>query len=146
MRHLQHHHGVAVGTVTANGIKHSLGTALPSSAGPTLAVKGRDVDSGFPRNVSVAQVDVGAALQESVQLILDAIVASMEHTPPDLAADIAATGIVLAGGCARLKDLDRAVGQATGLAVVVAEEPASCTVRGASMALQNQTLFRATAG
>ena len=146
VRHLQHHHGVAIGMVTANTIKHSLGTALPSTAGPTLAVKGRDVDSGFPRNVSVAQVDVGAALQESVQLILDAIVASMEHTPPDLAADIAATGIVLAGGCAQLKDFDRAVGQATGLAVVVAEEPASCTVRGASMALQNQTLFRATAG
>ena len=146
VRHLQQHHGISIGTITANSIKHDLGTALPTAAGRSRAVKGRDVDSGFPRTVNVAQVDVGAAIQESVQLILDAVVASMEHTPPDLAADIAATGIVMAGGCAHLHDLDRAISQSTGLAVVVAEDPANCTVRGASMALQNQTLFRATAG
>ena len=146
VRHIEQHHGISIGTVTANRIKRELGTALPTANGRTLEVKGRDVDSGFPRTVSVAQVDVGAALQEAVQLILDAIVSSMEHTPPDLASDIAATGIVMAGGCAQLEDLVRAVSHATGLAVVVAEDPASCTVRGAAMALQNQAIFRATAG
>ena len=146
IRHLEQHHGISIGTVTANRIKRELGTALPAANGRAIEVKGRDVDSGFPRAVEVAQVDVGAALQETVQLILDAIVSSMEHTPPDLASDIAGTGIVMAGGCAQLEDLVRAVSHSTGLAAVVAEDPASCTVRGAAMALHNQVIFRATAG
>ena len=98
VRHLEQHHGISIGTVTANRLKTEMGTALPESKGRVVEVKGRDVDTGFPRSVSVAQVDVGAALQEAVQLIIEAVVASMEHTPPDLAADIAATGIVLVGG------------------------------------------------
>jgi rod shape-determining protein MreB len=146
IRHLEQHHGLTIGTASANALKVSLGTALPVANQKKMEVRGRDVDSGFPRVVSVAQVDVGAALQEAVQLIVEAVVASMEHTPPDLAADIAATGIVLVGGMAQLDGLDRAVGHATGLAVVVAEEPGACTVRGASMALQNQALLRAAAG
>ena len=146
IRHLEQHHGLTIGTASANALKVSLGTALPVANQKKMEVRGRDVDSGFPRVVSVAQVDVGAALQEAAQLIVEAVVASMEHTPPDLAADIAATGIVLVGGMAQLDGLDRAVGHATGLAVVVAEEPGACTVRGASMALQNQALLRAAAG
>jgi rod shape-determining protein MreB and related proteins len=146
VRHIEKHHGISIGTITANRIKHELGTALPKANERMIEVKGRDVDTGFPRTVNVAQVDIGAALQEAVQLLIDAIVSSMEHTPPDLAADIAATGIVLVGGCALLEDLVRAVSHATGLAVVVAEDPTSCTVRGAAMALQNQVLFRAVAG
>ena len=146
VRHLEQHHGISIGTVTANRIKRELGTALPTANSRTMEVKGRDVDSGFPRTVAVAQVDVGAALQGAVQLILDAIVSSMEHTPPDLAADIAGTGIVMAGGCAQLEDLVRAVSHATGLAAVVAEDPACCPVRGAAMDLQNQVMFRAMAG
>ena len=71
---------------------------------------------------------------------------SMEHTPPDLAADIAGTGIVLTGGLAQLDGLDRAIGHATGLPVVSAEGPECATVRGASMALQTQALLRAAAG
>jgi len=146
VRHIEEHHGISIGTVTANQIKKELGTALPQVNGRSLEVKGRDVETGFPRTVTVAQVDVGAALQEAVQLIIDAIVASMEHTPPDLAADIAGTGIVMVGGSALLEDLVRAVSHATGLAVVVAEDPTACTVKGAAMALQNQALFRAVAG
>ena len=91
-------------------------------------------------------MDIGVALAESVQLVIDSVVASMEHTPPDLTADIANTGIVLVGSGALLQDMDRAIGHATGLAVVVAEQPGTCTVRGASMALQNQTLLKAAAG
>lgn len=146
VRHLEHHHGITVGTSTANRLKDSLGTALPQKNRESMLIRGRDVDSGFPRTVEVAQVDVGVALSESVQLIIDSVVASMEHTPPDLAADIANTGIVLVGGGSQLQDLDRAVGQATGLAVVLAEDPGACTVKGASMALQNQVLLKAVAG
>mgnify|MGYP002877340589 CR=1 FL=1 len=146
IRHLESHHGITVGTATAQRLKEQLGTALPQSNQKRADVRGRDVDSGFPRAVSVAQVDVGAALAESVQLIVEAVLSSMEHTPPDLAADIAGTGIVLAGGVAQLDGLDRAIGHATGLPVVSAEDPACATVRGAAMALQNQALLRAAAG
>jgi rod shape-determining protein MreB len=146
IRHLEEHYGITVGVRTANGLKNLMGTALPESNNRTWTVKERDLDSGFPRSVEVAQLDVGAALQVAVQLIIDAVVASMEHTPPDLAADIAGTGIVLTGGGAQLMGLDRAIGHATGLAVVVTEEPASCTVRGAALALQNQQLLRAAVG
>jgi len=146
MRHLEQHHGLTIGKVTAQRVKDTLGTALPIANSTRLEVRGRDVDTGFPRAVNVAQVDVGAALQEAVQLIVEAVVASMEHTPPDLAADIAGTGIVLTGGVAQLDGLDRAIGHATGLAVVVAEDPAACSVRGANMALQNSNLLRAAAG
>lgn len=146
VRHLEHHHGVTVGLSTANKLKSAIGTALPQKTREGMLIRGRDVESGFPRTVEVAQVDVGVALSESVQLIIDSVVASMEHTPPDLASDIAGTGIVLAGGGAQLQDIDRAIGHATGLAVVVAEDPGACTVRGASMALNNQSLLRAAAG
>jgi len=146
VHHLEAHHGITVGTLSANALKEKLGTALPVANQKRMEVRGRDLDSGFPRAVKVAQVDVGAALQESVQLIVDAVVSSLEHTPPDLAADIANTGIVLVGGVAHLDGLNRAIGHATGLAVVVAEDPAACTVRGASMALQNRNLLQAAAG
>ena len=146
VRHIESHHGITIGLSTANRLKDTIGTALPQRNHHAMRVCGRDVDTGFPRTVEVAQVDIGVALAESVQLIIDSVVSSMEHTPPDLTADIANTGIVLAGGASKLADLDRAIGHATGLAVIVAEEPASCTVRGAFMALQNQALLRAAAG
>ena len=146
IRHIEQHHGVTIGTSTANRLKDSIGTALPRRTRSAMHVCGRDVESGFPRTVEVAQVDIGVALAESVQLVIDSVVASMEHTPPDLTADIANTGIVLVGSGALLQDMDRAIGHATGLAVVVAEQPGTCTVRGASMALQNQTLLKAAAG
>jgi rod shape-determining protein MreB len=146
IRHLEAHHGLTIGTVSANALKDGLGTALPVVNDLHMEVRGRDVETGFPRAVQVAQVDVGAATQESVQVIVDAVVASLEHTPPDLVADIAATGIVLVGGVAQLEGLERAIGHATGLAVVVAEDPSACTVRGAAMALQNQALLQAAAG
>lgn len=146
IRHLETHHGITIGTVTAKALKDRLGTALPQANRQTLEVRGRDVDTGFPRTCSVAQVDCGAALAESVQIIVEAVMSSMEHTPPDLAADIAGTGIVLTGGLAQLDGLDRAIGHATGLPVVAAESPDCATVRGASMALQNRTLLRAATG
>jgi rod shape-determining protein MreB len=146
VRHLEQHHGITVGTITANHLKNTIGTALPEATSKVMEVCGRDVDTGFPRVANVAQVDVGAALQEAVQLIIESVVASMEHTPPDLAADIAGTGIVLVGGGAQLQDLDRAIGHATGMAVVVAEDPGACIVRGAAMALSNQELLRSATG
>ena len=146
VRHLEAHHGLTIGALSANVLKDALGTALPIANQETMEISGRDLDSGFPRAVQIAQVDVGAALSESVQLIVDSVIASLEHTPPDLAADIASTGIVLVGGVAQLDGLDRAIGHATGLAVIVAEDPMTCTVRGAAMALKDRVLLQAAAG
>ncbi|MAY80986.1 MAG: rod shape-determining protein [Deltaproteobacteria bacterium] len=146
IRHIEKHYGVSIGVGTSNTLKNLIGTALPEANDRSMVIKGRDLDTGFPRAVEIAQVDVGAALQVAVQLIVDAVIASMEHTPPDLASDIAGTGIVLTGGGAKLSGLDRAIGHATGLAVVIAEEPTSSTVRGAALALQNQQILRAAVG
>ena len=110
VRYLEREKGVTVGTCTANALKESIGTAFPHGDMRSEVVKGRDVDTGFPRAVEVTAQDVGFALTDTVEMIVEAVVGSMEHTPPDLAADISETGIVIAGGAAQLTGLDRAIG------------------------------------
>jgi len=145
VRYLEDEHGITIGLRSANELKERIGTAGPGRGDATVLVKGRDLLSGFPRAVELSSAHVGAALQETVGLIVDAVISSMEHTPPDLAADISETGIVLAGGGAKLDGLARVVGMATGMATVVAEQPECATVRGAAEMLCDADLLREAA-
>jgi len=145
IQYLEDEHGITVGIRSANTLKEAIGTAVPGQSGGSVWVKGRDLRSGFPRAVEIESAHVAAALQESVGFIVDAVLASMEHTPPDLLADIHETGIVLAGGGATLDGLDRVLGMATGMATVVAEAPECASVRGAASLLCDASQLREAA-
>lgn len=130
--YLREHHGLLIGARTAEEVKLHLGGALPRIGGEALEVRGRAQDSGWPRAAVIDGEQVHHALSEPIRLIIDAVLSALEHTPPDLASDVAESGIVLTGGSAALRDLDRALGEATGLPVVVPDAPHCTAVVGAA--------------
>lgn len=143
--YLRERYGLLVGPRSAETLKVDLGSAGGEPRGRSVLVRGRDQRSGLPRAVEIQSSEVSEALREPVQLIVDAVLSSLEHTPPDLASDIAETGIVLTGGGAQLRGLDRVLSEATGLPVVVPEEPESAVVLGAGAMLDDAGLLRAAA-
>lgn len=135
IRYLERERGLLVGPRTAEAVKISLGSALHGGELSHSAVRGRDLASGFPRTVEVDSQQVCEALQVPLKAIVDAIRGSLEKTPPELVSDILDKGIVLTGGGSLLRRLDEAVGRASNLPVVVAEEPVSTVVMGAGRVL-----------
>jgi len=143
VQYLRDEHRLLVGPVTAERVKIELGAAVVDEPGRTMAVKGRDLRHGLPRALEVTADEIGRALAEPIQLIVEAVHASLEHTPPDLAADVAETGIVLTGGGSQLRGLDRLLSDATNLPVVVSEAPEIAVVVGAGLILLDDELLRA---
>ena len=126
-----------IGTATAERIKQEIGYAFlaPESEILEIDVRGRNLTEGVPRSFSLRSDEVLEALQESLTVIVRAVRNALEHCPPELASDIAENGIVLAGGGSLLKGLDKLISTETGLAVIVAEDPLTCVVRGGGEAL-----------
>jgi len=145
-RYLREHHQLHVGLGMAEAIKCAVGGARPVSQEQGVRARGRRADTGFPGEVVVRGSSVVDAVAEQVRQIVEAVVSTLERTPPDLAADIAGTGIVLTGGGALLRDLDRAIGEATGLPVIVPEDPFASSVAGAAAWMSGPRLQRAAAG
>lgn len=141
---LREEHHLLIGPQTAEAVKLKLGAAIVDEPERTMLVKGRDLDRGLPRAAELSAADIGRALHEPVQLIVEAVLSSLEHTPPDLAADVAETGIVMTGGGALLRGLDRLLSDATNLPVVVSEEPEATVVTGAGLILMDDELLRAS--
>src|SRR5437667_5730044 len=110
-----------------------------------MEVKGRDLVDGFPKTVVLTEDEVREALGDAVMAIVEAVRTCLEQTPPELAADIVETGIVLTGGGALLRGLDRLLQQATHLPVRVAEDPLSCAARGVGKALDDLKLLKKVA-
>ena len=137
--------GLMIGVGMARELREALGSAIPRERRIEADVAGRRVDTGYPGSATVDSDLVQSALAEPVRLICEAVLATLEHTPPDLAADVAGTGIVLVGGCAAIDGLDVAIGDATGMPVVLAEDPAHVAVRGA-LSLLPGLLSRRQAG
>ena len=129
-------HNVAIGEATAERIKREVGSALePEGEGRSIQVSGRDLVSGVPKAVTVTELEIAQALAEPVTAVIEGVKDALERTAPELAADIVDGGLVMTGGGALLSRLDEAIREATGLAVVVAEDPLTCGVRGAGRAL-----------
>jgi rod shape-determining protein MreB len=145
VHHVHEEHGVLISRAMAEELRIELGGALPRSQATTTWVRGRHEDSGFPRAVEINSHAVMLALQEPVELIAETVLRTLERTPPDLASDVAESGIVMTGGLARMPGLEEAVGQACGLAVVVPEDPADAVVMGALQCLNLPEARRATA-
>jgi rod shape-determining protein MreB len=138
--YIRRHFNLLIGESSAERIKMEVGAArIPDNGedGPCKQVKGRDLINGVPREITVSQAQISESLAEPVFQIVEAVKVALENTPPELAADIVDKGIVLTGGGALLYRLDEVLREATGLPVVVAEEPLSCVVLGTGRALED---------
>ncbi|MGQ9630137.1 MAG: rod shape-determining protein [bacterium] len=128
-------YNMLIGERTAEEVKIAIGNAHPSVEEKTMETKGRDLVSGLPRTVELRSSEVREALSEPVAAIVDAIKATLERTPPELAGDIVERGIIMAGGTSLLKGLDTHLSEVTGLPVNLAEDPLTCVVRGTGKVL-----------
>ena len=128
---------LAIGETTAEQIKMQIGCAMPLMTEMSMEVRGRDLTDGLPRNVTVTSVQIEEAIKESVGKIVEVVKLTLEKTPPELASDIMEKGIVLAGGGALIKNLDKLLSIETGMPVYIAEEPLDCVVRGTGKTLED---------
>jgi len=132
-------HNLLIGERTAERIKVEIGSAVVAT-GPEeirLAIRGRDLMNGVPREITISEGEIAECLAEPIQAIIDAVRTALENTQPELAADIVDKGIMLTGGGALLRNLDVALGEATGLPVTVAENPLYCVVIGTGRCLED---------
>ena len=129
-----------VGEASAEKIKKEIGTALPTS-GSTYLMKGRDIRSGTPKEIALKEEDTAEALKPVLNQIVAGIKDALEKTPPELSADLVDMGLVLTGGGALLKNIDKLITKETGLPVVIAEDPLSCVVLGTGKTLEHEETF-----
>lgn len=130
-----------IGDRTAEEIKFEIGSAYPVDDDKVMSVRGRDLISGLPKNVDISASHIREALQESIQVVIDAIKQTLEDTPPELAADIIDHGITLTGGGALLRGLDILINKETGMPVHIAEDPLDCVALGTGKSLENPVLW-----
>ncbi|MBP7917957.1 MAG: rod shape-determining protein, partial [Rhodocyclaceae bacterium] len=136
INYIRRNYGMLIGETTAENIKKQIGTAFPGLEVLEMEVKGRNLAEGIPRTFTVTSNEILEALSEPTNQIVTAIKQALEQTPPELGADIAERGLILTGGGALLRDLDRLLREETGLPVMVAEDPLTCVVRGCGIALE----------
>jgi len=142
MQYLKRKYNMLVGERTAEQIKMEIGSAYPLEKPLTMEVKGRNLIEGVPRTVTIDDSEIREALSECVATILNAIRVALERTPPELSADISDRGIVLTGGGALLKNLDKRIREETGLPVSIADDPLASVVLGTGKMLSDFKLLR----
>ncbi|NOR81213.1 MAG: MreB/Mrl family cell shape determining protein [Methyloprofundus sp.] len=136
INYVRRNYGTLIGEATAEEIKKEIGTAYPGSEIMEIEVKGRNLAEGVPRGFILNSNEILEALQEPLSGIVGAVKVALEQTPPELGADVATRGIVITGGGALLKDIDRLVAEETGLPVHIADDPLTCVARGGGMVLE----------
>ncbi|ACA59972.1 cell shape determining protein, MreB/Mrl family [Candidatus Desulforudis audaxviator MP104C] len=142
IQHVKRNYNLMIGERTAEELKIKIGTAYPLEHQETEEVRGRDLVSGLPKTVTVTSAEIYRALSEPVSAILDAIRQTLEKTPPELASDIMDRGIMMAGGGALLRGLDRLVSEETQMPVHLAEEPLLAVAYGSGRVLENIDVLR----
>ncbi len=135
-QHMKKAYNLMIGERTSERIKIEIGSAYPTSDEPTLEVKGRDLVSGMPKTIGISAAEIRNALQEPVTSIIEAVRSTLERCPPELAADLIDHGIMLAGGGALLKGLDKLIVEETGLPVFVADDPLKAVAKGTGIMLE----------
>ena len=138
--YIRRNHNLLIGETTAERIKKEAGVARRPAEGhgETVSIKGRDLVNGVPKEITINQMQIAEALSEPVGAIIEGVRIALENTAAELAADIVGNGIVLTGGGALLSGLDDAIREATGLPVMVADDPLTCVARGTVLALENE--------
>ena len=136
--YIRRNHNLLIGEGSAERIKETIGSACPpeDGEGRTMEIKGRDLMNGVPKELVISERQIAESLAEPVSAIIEAVKAALEHTAPELAADIVDKGIVLTGGGALLGNMDYVLRHATGLPVSIADGPLSCVVLGTGRALE----------
>ena len=142
MNHIKRKYNLMIGERTAEELKISIGSALVTEDGEETDIRGRDLVTGLPKTVTITAREMAEALSDTVAVILEAVKVTLEKSPPELAADIMDRGIVLTGGGALLRHLDRHLSQETGMPVMVAENPLDCVAIGTGRALDNIAMLR----
>ena len=137
INYIRRNYGMLIGEQTAEAIKKEIGSAFPGSEVREMEVKGRNLSEGVPRSFTISSNEILEALNDPLNQIVSAVKTALEQTPPELGADIAERGMMLTGGGALLRDLDRLLSEETGLPVLIAESPLSCVVRGCGIALEH---------
>lgn len=140
--HVKRKYNMLIGESSSETIKMTIGSAYPLDPELVMDVKGRDLVSGIPRNVTITSEEVRKAISEPVDAIVQAVRIALEQTPPELAADIVDRGIVLTGGGALLKGLDHLLREETSLPIIVVEDPLSTVALGSGRVLDNLDVLR----
>lgn len=135
VNYIRRSYGMLIGEATAEDIKKTIGSAFPAGRVMEMEVKGRNLAEGVPRSFIINSNEILEALADPLGQITQAVLSALEQTPPELGADIAERGLVLTGGGALLKGLDRLLSEETGLPVTIADDPLTCVVRGSGKAL-----------
>ena len=128
---------LAIGETTAEQIKMQIGCAMPLMTESTVEVRGRDLNDGLPRTVTVTSTQIEEAIKESINKIVEIVKLTLEKTPPELASDIMEKGIVLTGGGALIQNLDKLISKSTGMPVYIAETPLNCVAIGAGKTIDD---------
>ncbi len=136
INYVRRNYGILIGDATAERVKLEIGSAYPGQQVREMSVKGRNLSEGVPRSFTLNSNEILEALQEPLQGIVSAVKQALEQTPPELGADVAERGIVLTGGSALLRDIDKLIMEETGLPVVVADDPLTCVARGGGRILE----------
>ena len=142
--YIRRNHNLLVGEGSAERIKEEIGSACPpeEGEGPTMEIKGRDLMNGVPKELVLSERQIAESLAEPVSQIIEAVKAALEHTAPELAADIVDKGIVLTGGGALLTNMDYVLRYATGLPVSIADLPLQCVAMGTGRAMEEMKKLR----
>ncbi len=135
--YIRRNHNLLWASLARNGLKEIGSAAVPDTGEMSMKIKGRDLTNGVPREVTISQREIAESLAEPVGAIVEAVKVALEATPPELAADIVDKGIVLTGGGALLKNLDKVLREETGLPVSIADEALSCVALGTGRALEH---------
>ncbi|MDD6220058.1 MAG: rod shape-determining protein MreB, partial [Clostridia bacterium] len=136
INYIKKKYNLLIGERTAEDIKMKIGSAYPYEGEGAMNIKGRNLMDGLPKNIEISSEEIREALSDSVNQILDVIRATLEKTPPELAADIIDHGIMLTGGGALLRGLDKLIAAETRIPVLVAENPLDCVVDGTGICLE----------
>lgn len=141
-RHIKSKYSLMIGDRTAEEIKMKIGSAFPIDPELELEVRGRDLVAGLPKTIRVTSAEIREALSEPLSAIVDRVKSVLEHTPPELSSDIIERGIMLTGGVALLRGLDKLLAAETGIPIHVAEDPLSCVALGCGRALDQIDAIR----
>lgn len=145
IQYMKDKYNLMIGERTAEDVKIKLGSAYPLDEETTMEVKGRDLVSGLPKTLTISSEEIREALTPPVEAIINVVKEALEKTPPELAADLVDNGIVLAGGGARLRGLDKMITEKTGLPVSMAEDPLTSVAVGAGKCLDEISFLRKVA-
>lgn len=146
MQFIKRRYNLMIGERTSETLKLEIGSAIPPEDVESVDIRGRDLVSGLPKTITVTSQEIADALSETVSSIIETVKITLEKSPPELAADIMDRGIVLTGGGALLRNLDRLLSKETGMPVHVAENALDCVAIGTGRALENLHLFKSKHG